>query len=405
MKKKGFIWNTLGSGIFAVNSFLMLMLVSRVKGVAVAGEFGIGWTTAHILFTVGLFGMNSFQMTDYDEEYRFADYFWVKVFSSGLMAVGCAASIWLLGFSGNKRTFTVLLTAYMVLNSFAELYQSMYFQKNRIDLSGKSLFYRTLFSMLAFILFLCAAQSVPIGLLAMLLTNMGLTWWWDLRLSRQFSLGRMGWRKDQTYQLIKACLPIFLSAFLSNLLVNSSKYILEQISDEVTQGYFNMIFMPATVINLLSGFVFKPLLNDYGEAFKKRDISRFYEIFRKNIAFLLGIEVLCCVGAWVLGTPVLGFLYKTDLSAYRVPLLLIIIGGGFMATVNLLYYLLVLLRRQKLILINYAAISVISFAIGIPLVRVYGIFGAALSFLFSYLLTVLLSFGILHFSLRRIENA
>jgi len=404
MKKKGFIWNTLGSGIFAVNGFLMLMLVSRIKGTAVAGEFGIGWTTAHILFIVGLFGMNSFQMTDYDEEYRFADYFWVKVFSTGLMVVGCAASIWLLDFSGNKSLFTVLLTGYMVLNSFAELYQSMYFQKNRIDLSGKSLFYRTFFSMLSFILILYVTQNVLLGLIAMLLINLGLTWWWILP-SKQFNLGGIEWRKKQVCQLARTCTPLFLSAFLSILSLNAPKYILEHFSDDVTQGYFNMIFMPASVINLLSGFVFKPLLNDYGEAFRNRDASRFYKIFRKNIAFLLGVEILCCAGAWVLGTPVMGLLYKADLSAYRVPLLLIVIGGGFMATINLLYYLLVLLRRQKLILINYAAVSVISFAIGIPLVQSYGIFGASLSFLISYLLSVFLSFGILHFSLRRIKNA
>ncbi len=405
MKKKDVIWNTLGSGMFAANSFFMLMLISRIKGAAVAGEFGIAWTTAHILYTIGIFGMNSFQMTDYNEEYRFADYFWVKIFSTGLMVFGCVAAIQFLGFSGNKRSFTVLLTSFMILNSIAELYQSMYFQKKRIDLSGKSLFYRTFFSTLAFILCLSISQNIVFSLAVLLLTNLALTWWWDFWLARQFDLGRLAWRKNEVFRLIKACIPLFLSAFLSLLLINSSKYLLEHLSDDVTQGHFNMIFMPATVINLLSGFVFKPLLAEYGEAFKKQDFSLFYKIFGKNIAFLFGLEMLCCVGAWIFGTPVLGFLYKADLSAYRVPLLLIIIGGGFMAIVNLLYFLLVLLRQQKLILLNYAAVSVISFVVGIPLVRAYGILGASWSFLISFLLSGLLSLGMLHFSLRRMKNA
>lgn len=65
MKKKGVIWNTLGSGMFAANSVLLLLIVSRVFGVAAAGDFGIVFTTAQILYIIGLFGINHFQMTDY----------------------------------------------------------------------------------------------------------------------------------------------------------------------------------------------------------------------------------------------------------------------------------------------------------------------------------------------------
>ena len=72
--KKSLIWNTLGSGMFAANSVLLLLIVSRVFGVAAAGDFGIAFTTAQILYIVGLFGINHFQMTDYAEQYSFASY-------------------------------------------------------------------------------------------------------------------------------------------------------------------------------------------------------------------------------------------------------------------------------------------------------------------------------------------
>lgn len=60
MNKKGVIWNTLGSGVFAANSILLLLIVSRVFGVAAAGDFGIAFTTAQILYIIGLFGINHF---------------------------------------------------------------------------------------------------------------------------------------------------------------------------------------------------------------------------------------------------------------------------------------------------------------------------------------------------------
>ena len=52
---KGTIWNTLGSTMYGANSFIMLALVSRVGTVDQAGYFGIAFTTAQILYIVGLF--------------------------------------------------------------------------------------------------------------------------------------------------------------------------------------------------------------------------------------------------------------------------------------------------------------------------------------------------------------
>ena len=81
MNKKGVIWNSLGSLMYGANSFIMLALVSRVGTVEQAGYFGIAFTTAQILYIVGLFGVPHFQMTDYGEKYRFSDSIHARRFS------------------------------------------------------------------------------------------------------------------------------------------------------------------------------------------------------------------------------------------------------------------------------------------------------------------------------------
>ena len=43
---RGFFWNTLGSTMYGLNSFLMLALVSRVGTVEETGAFGIAFTTS-----------------------------------------------------------------------------------------------------------------------------------------------------------------------------------------------------------------------------------------------------------------------------------------------------------------------------------------------------------------------
>ena len=62
---KGAIWNTLGSTMYGMNSFLTLAIVSRIANVEETGAFGIAFTTAQILYIVGLLGTNHYQQTDY----------------------------------------------------------------------------------------------------------------------------------------------------------------------------------------------------------------------------------------------------------------------------------------------------------------------------------------------------
>lgn len=60
--------------MYGLNTFLMLALVSRVGSVEEVGAFGIAFTTAQLMYIVGLFGVSHYQMTDYDKTYSFREY-------------------------------------------------------------------------------------------------------------------------------------------------------------------------------------------------------------------------------------------------------------------------------------------------------------------------------------------
>ena len=62
--KKAFLWNMIGSTSYSVSSFLYLMVVTRICGVAPAGFFSLSYATAQLLLTVGRYGMRTYQATD-----------------------------------------------------------------------------------------------------------------------------------------------------------------------------------------------------------------------------------------------------------------------------------------------------------------------------------------------------
>ncbi len=312
MEKKGVIWNTLGSGVFAANSVLLLLIVSRVFGVAAAGDFGIVFTTAQILYIIGLFGINHFQMTDYAEQYSFASYRAAKWITTAAMICGCLV---LLFFGGNTRKqawLLLLLTMYMAVHSFAELYQSRFFQKNRLDLCGKSLFYRTFFSLCCFAVLSATIHNLYIASAVRVLTNLVTMYIWSFCPSKAMGAeNRMGKKKDSSSYCFKRRYRWQSAFFLMNVMANLSKYVVNYYESNTVQGYFNILFLPTQVINLLSGFVFKPLLSQYGAAVGERDFIRFRQLYRRHLFLIGGLTVFCCLAGYLLGTQVLSLFLRS----------------------------------------------------------------------------------------------
>ena len=143
---RGSLWNMLGSGMMAANTVFLTMLVGHLFDITVVGQFTLALTTSQIMYSIALFGANDRHMTDYRHRYRFNQYFWLRVASLVLSGIICLLTIHLLGKTGNSAVYIVLLTCFMMINAFAEIYQSMFFQENRLDLSGKAIFFRYLLS-------------------------------------------------------------------------------------------------------------------------------------------------------------------------------------------------------------------------------------------------------------------
>lgn len=373
-----------GSIMFAANSVILVIFVSRSADVAEVGRFSISLTTAQLLYFVGLFGANNYQMTDYRNEYRFADYLGLKWMSLALMTVICVV-IMLFTEDRTERLYLLLLTIFMLINAFAELYQAFYFQHNRLDLSGKSLFYRYMFSTLAFVAVVSVTRSVFFALLGLIAIDLAATWFWSVRPAARFSGEPRGAAPDcRVARLALACLPLFLNVFLINYALNASKYAIEGLLNDQAQGLFNIIFVPAQVINLCSLFIFKPMLNEYASLLENNNTSKLRRLLLKHGFLVLVFSFLCCGLAYIFGAWVVNLLYHVDIQNLRVELVIIVLGGGVFALSQMLFFILLLMRKQLSILVIYIFTSLVATGLSWGLVRLFALRGASLAFLFTF---------------------
>jgi O-antigen/teichoic acid export membrane protein len=337
IKNNKTLWFSLGSIMFTLTSMLMLMVVSRVSGVQAVGEFGISYAVVQLLYIVGLFGVNHYQMTDYKKKYSFGSYALIKLVTSLLMLLICAALIVFFFFSFERTMYTLLLTLYMLINSIAELYQSLFFQVDRIELSGRSLFFRTFLSFITFSIILYVTSSIISALISAILVNITLLFFMAVIPARKLiekNEFQSGYKDCRS--LFLSCIPLCVSLFLMAIVLNATKYVIDYNGNEIMQGYYNIIFLPAQAIALLSGFVFKPQLIKYSSFINDNDHTSFYRLLFRQLFLIGALAITGAVLGWFLGPGVIGFLFAADLSAYSDAIAIIIAGGGFFAVSSLL---------------------------------------------------------------------
>ena len=163
--------------------------------------------------------------------------------------------------------------------------------------------------------------------------------------------------------------------------------------DPASTMIYGIVFMPTMVINLGSGFLFKPMLTsltrDYTEGDRKSFVKK---IFLLNLA-TIGMTLVAMVGAFFLGVPVLSLIYKEDLTPYRGLLLLLLAGGGLNSMGILFYYALTVMRHTGLIFLGYIAVMIASVPLPILLTAHLGLTGAALSYIILMFIQLLIFAG------------
>ena len=139
--------------------------------------------------------------------------------------------------------------------------------------------------------------------------------------------------------------------------------------------YFNILFMPTSVIYLAANFVIRPFLTRLTAFWNMHDLGGFGKIRRQIGLVIGGLTVLAVLGALILGES-----YRGSLTSHWMAFVFIILGGGLYALANLYYYLLVIMRRQGGIFLVYLAAAAAAWLLSPALVRRFSIMGAAVCY-------------------------
>ena len=390
---RDYLWNTLGSVMNAAASVVLLLVTTRVLGSYWGGVFSIAYAVGQQFQTLGAFEMRPMQSTDVEKEHAFSTYLASRILTTFCM-VGCIVGYALLSTDiAEEFLLIVLIAGLKIFDVLEDVFHGAFQQNGRLDVAGKAFFFRSLVTTVVFIAALVLSKSLSatciITIIISAIALVGL----NLPPAKQLLAPPGRFDVRDMFRLLGSCLPLFAGAFLAMYLSNAPKFGLDAYMVKDFQAYYSALFMPALVINLLSAFVFRPLLTRLAVDWIKRETSVFLGTIVKGLLWVGVASAGVAVLAFFLGVPVLSFLFGLDLSPYRAELMVLVLGGAFNAASIVVYYGLVVMRMQVFVLAGYGCAAAFAYVLGGNLVQAFGIMDASLLYA-SCMLVVVIAFAL-----------
>lgn len=386
LTKKTFFWTLLSGVTYSGSTYLMFLVCSQFLGAYWAGIFSISMSVGQQLVTIGYFNMRPFQVSDINGEYSFSDYFISKLITSSMMLIAFGIWAFVGEFSWDKLFASFLLLIFKIGETLADVCQGLYQQKGRYDVSGRCMFYETVLYLIAFFVLVFATKNLFAGLAGMAGAYIISVFAVEGRIVRCFQgiIAKPDFKKQR--ELFQACMPLFVNSFLLMYINNASKYAIDKYEAPEDLAKFNTIFMVAFVINLLAGVILKPMISVMAGYYSGSEHKKFRRIIFRQLAVIMAFTLICILGAYICGIPVLSFVSGLDLDGYRMILCLILLGGAFNAVYQLFQYTIIIMRKQKACFWGAVGVAAVTMLVIPVFVKKMAVSGAAVGYVISMLL-------------------
>lgn len=387
-EKKNFVWNMVGSGIFSFVSMALSLCVIQIAGEKVGGVFSIAVTISQMMLYIAFFELRTFLVTDTNRKYTFSQYHGAKILTCTAMMFVSIAYVLVKKYVPYKAVVIILMCLYRMIDGYADIYEGEFQRNGKLYLSGKSMTFRSVLSAIALIVTLAISKNIVLSILLAIIVSFICVIIFNINIAKYYGKIKPDCRWNNVKSILYECFPFFIGAFLWVYILSASRIAVDNNMSNQSMSYYQVLFMPVSIVNLFATFFFRPALTSLSELYYGNEEKKFIKKIVLLLTMIMAFTVICVIGAYILGISALSLISGCDLHAYRKLLIILMIAGGINSASFFMYYILTIMRKAKSILIGYITSAIITAVISNKFVEMKGLEGAA----FSFLVTVIYLF-------------
>lgn len=398
--KKNFLWNVIGMTCNCFNSLFFMILITRINSMDDAGIFTLSFSIACLVYYIGTYAGRVYQVTNVNDSITDSDFIIHRAITCVMMVFISLMYCFISGYSLYKFTVVTLLCIYKSLEAFSDVLYGVVQKNNNLYQVGISLTIKSVFALILFVVVDIVTRNIIYSILFAILAWILVIVLYDFKNVNYVSKFKLHFNISSLRDIFKNGFFVFIINFLSSYIVNAPKYALDGRASNELQAIFGIILMPATLISLGVQYFIQPFLEQLTSSFKNNDKKAFNKVVIKLLFITSGLGVICLIGAYILGIPVLSLVYGLELSAYLFELEIIIFGSILFALSLILSSALITVRYNFIQFIVFVITSVFGFFISIILITRFSIDGAAYAYSCIMLLEFFL-YGLIYLMLQK----
>lgn len=349
--KKDYFWNTLGVLLQSLTLPILLVLVTRINGIAVSGDFSFMFAIALLLWAFGVWGGRTFQVSDTKGEFSQLTYIVARILLAAGMLVFAIIFIFMHGYDDYKSALLLLLVAYKACESIADALYGVMQINHKLYKSGISLTTKAVLGVGLFAVANSLTHDLLWGVGALLFVNVAIVMIYDLPLvlRRKYLTSESKSVRHLVVgalRMLRKCWAIFATVFVVMFTLNIPRYFLELYHPE-EMGYFGVLVMPMSIIALVMMFILQPVINRLTQLIDEKKYGRFKNIVKKISLTTFGFGLVVLAGSAIIGVPLLEMIFSVRFEAYYWVLLIVMIGGTANALASMYINILIVLRRFR----------------------------------------------------------
>lgn len=383
--KKNIVWSTVGIACNVFISLFFLIIAANINTVRDVGIFSFAFSLANTMYVLGSFGGRTYQVTDSKEEFSDDDYVGFRILSSISMIIITILFVLANGYDVYKSSIIILLVIFKFIESISDVYYGVMQKDDNLYSVGISMTCKAIIGILFFFIVDYFTKNLVLAILALVVVNLILFILYDLKVVKNIKKISPSFNKSNMKRMLKTCVYFFAFTFLSSIVINFPRYGIDVYSTEETQAIFGIIIMPATSIALFGQFILQPILLKLSNLYNMNKFKEFSETIKKAVLLLLGFTILCEIGAFFLGIPVLNLVYNMELQEYKFALLIVIFGALFSTIASVLSVALTTMRVTREQLILYIINTLVAAVLSMILVKELQLKGGVYAYLFIML--------------------
>lgn len=353
------VWNTLGSSVYMATQWLITILVVRLADVAAAGDLALAMSVNNIFYSIAVFGIRNYQVSDVKNKYSNGIYITSRIISCvGSLLLGILYCL-PISYTVEQKVCIILYCIFKMSEALYDVYAGICQKAWRMDYIGKSWLLRGITTFVAFCAVLYVTADLLPAVLAMAIISFVIIGVYDIPKTRGIADIRIQWESKECLRLMKECAPLLCYLILSTTVTTIPRVLMERMLGNYALGIYGSVAAPTVIVQMGASYIFNPFMTVFAEQYASGRMEAFWGTLKKCGLGILVLGAIALVGGRLLGAWGLKLLYGAEVASY-VSLLLPLIGSTILtACVWLMCGLLTVVRAFKgLIYSNIIAVIV-----------------------------------------------